>query len=81
MSLQDPSSDLVHLLAVGDVAELPLTADLACQRLQPIRAPRKQDAMPTAPGELAGRRFPDTRGRSRNHRYPPAGHRRPSVSV
>jgi len=81
MSLQDPSRDFVHLLAVGDVTELPLAAYLTCQRLQPIRAPRKQYATPAAPGELAGRRFPDTRGRSRNYRYPPAGHRRPSVSV
>ena len=81
MSLQDPRRDLVDLLAVGDVADLPLAADLTRQRLEPIRAPREQDAPPAAPGKLAGGRLPDPRGRPRHHRYPPAGHRRASVSV
>ena len=54
MPLEDAYGHLLHLSAVGDVADLGLAADLCRERLQPLLSPREQDAVPAAPCELAG---------------------------
>ena len=81
MPLEDPRRDLVHLLAVGHVAELPLAADLARDLPETILATSEQHAVPTSACELPRRRLPDPGRGAGDHRYAPSGHRRASLSV
>ena len=51
MTREDARGHLFDRLAVGDVAELVLAADLVRERPQALLAARQQDALPAAPGE------------------------------
>ena len=80
MPCEHASRDLVDLRAVGDVADLPLAADLARDPLELVGAPGEEHAAPAALRELARGRLPDARGGSRDHRDPLPGHRRATLS-
>jgi hypothetical protein len=77
---EDAGGDLVHLRPVGDVADLPLPADLPGDPLQPLGSPGEQHAAPPAPGELARGRLADPRGGARDDCDPFAGHGRSSLA-
>ena len=74
------AATVVDLRAVGDVADLPLAADLRGDALELVRAPREQDAVPAPARELARDRLADARRGSRDHRDSLPGHRRATLS-
>ncbi len=71
MALEHARGHGLDLLAIGHVAELPLAADLAGDRLQPVLATCEQDAVPAATRELARRCLSDPRRGSRDDGYGP----------
>ncbi len=61
MPLEDRRRDAVDCLAVADVAELPLAAQLLRERAQQLLATSEQDDVPAAPAQLARSRLADPR--------------------
>ena len=59
MPLEHARGHRLDRLAVADVAELDLAADLVGERAQPVLAPRDEDAVPPRSREQAGRRLAD----------------------
>jgi hypothetical protein len=59
--LEDRRGDAVDGLAVADVAELPLAAELLRERPQQRLATREQDDVPAAAAQLARGRLADPR--------------------
>ena len=60
MALEDACGDLVHLRAIGDIADLPLADDLSRYPLELVGASGEQDAMPALAREFACNRLADT---------------------
>ena len=81
MALENARRDRVDLLPVGDVADLPLSVELTRERLEQILPAGKQDAVPAAAVERTRRRLADAGRRPGDDRYPPAAHRRVTLSV
>ena len=61
MALQDRRGDAVDGLAIADVAELPVAAELLRERPQQLLATREQDDVPAAAAQLARGRLADPR--------------------
>ena len=61
MTLEDRRGDAVDGLAVADVAEVPLAAELLRERPQQRLATREQDDVPAAAAQLARGRLADPR--------------------
>ena len=80
MALEHSRRDLVDLRSIGDVADLPLAADLRRDPLELALPAREEHAVPAVPHELARGRLPDTRRGSRDHCDALAGHRRATLS-
>jgi hypothetical protein len=59
MPLEHPSRHVIDLCSVGDVADLPLAADLGGDPLELVGAPCEQHAAPVAPCQLPRRRLAD----------------------
>ena len=57
--LEDACGYPLDRLAVGDVADLELAAELACERLEPLAAPGEQDAVASPRRERPRRRLAD----------------------
>ena len=66
--------DRLDGVAVADVAELDLAADLVGERAQPVLAPCDEHAPPASLGEQPGGRLPDPGRGSRDDRDLLAGH-------
>ncbi len=80
MALEHSHRDLVDLRSIGDVADLPLAADLRRDPLELALPAREEHAVPAVLHELARDRLPDTRRGSRDHCDALAGHRRATLS-
>ena len=76
MSLEDARCNGVDLVAVPHVADLELAADLASERLEAIRSPSEEDAVPAAPRELSGGGLADPRRGPGHHCRARSLHRR-----
>ena len=59
MPRSDGAGGALDAVAVGDVADLVLAADLGGNLTEPLLATREQDAAPAAGGERAGERGAD----------------------
>ncbi len=68
VTFQHARRHLVDLRAVGDVADLPLPADLRSDPLEVVGAPGQEHAVPALAGELACDCLADSSRRSRDHR-------------
>ena len=75
MSLEDAGRHGLDGVAVADVAQLDLGADLVRNRAQPVLTPRDEDAPPALLGEQPGDRLADPGRGSRDDRDLLAGHR------
>ena len=60
VALEDACGDLVHLRAIGDIADLPLADDLSRYPLELVGASGEQDAVPALAREFACNRLADT---------------------